>query len=434
MKYQALVKRLKESRLFKDSFWAVFGNGMGFGLMLLAGILIARFLGKDLYGEYGMVKTTMFQVAAFATFGLGYTSTRFVAKAKREDPSQICGIVHSSFLITIASSSVLAILLFIFAYPLAEFIEEPSLALAFRLLGVITILKALLTTQNGVLAGLGDFKGLARNNVISGLSLLVLCVPLTVLFSVKGSLLALALSQFINLVLNFFLLKKEKLIAWNEWQFSKLKELLRFSIPVALQELTFSLSYWLTSLILVKMTTMGELGVYSAAAQWNTVVLFVPSLLSNVILSHLSGNVSNKKHHQRTIQMALCMNLCCTLLPFLIVYFSTDFIYTLYGPSFSSLPTVLRISLFSTILSCLGNVFNNEMISQGRTWVTFFARSTRDILGVVVVYYLLLISEGIGGARQVAYAHLISGAYYLFCYILAYCMSNKKDRYTETLG
>lgn len=76
--------RLLNSKLFKDSFWAVFGNGIGNALLLLSGILIARFLGKDLYGEYGVVKTTMFYVASFATFGLGFTSTKYIAQYVNE--------------------------------------------------------------------------------------------------------------------------------------------------------------------------------------------------------------------------------------------------------------------------------------------------------------------------------------------------------------
>ena len=63
-----ITHRLRNSQLFKDSFWAVFGNGLGNFLLLMAGILIARLLGKDVYGEYGMVKTTMFHMAAFSTF------------------------------------------------------------------------------------------------------------------------------------------------------------------------------------------------------------------------------------------------------------------------------------------------------------------------------------------------------------------------------
>ena len=97
-----LIKhRLLQSKLFKDSFWAVFGNGLGNALLLLAGILIARFLGKDLYGEYGVVKTTMFYIATFATFGLGYTSTKYIAQYKEIDTSRIHKLVKDSLYITL---------------------------------------------------------------------------------------------------------------------------------------------------------------------------------------------------------------------------------------------------------------------------------------------------------------------------------------------
>lgn len=87
---------LLNSKLFRDSFWAVFGNGIGNALMLLAGILIARFLGKDLYGEYGVVKTTMFYIASFATFGLGFTSTKYIAQYMNDKKDYVRCIVKDS--------------------------------------------------------------------------------------------------------------------------------------------------------------------------------------------------------------------------------------------------------------------------------------------------------------------------------------------------
>ena len=53
-KVSLFIKQKINSKLFRDSFWAVFGNGIGNALMLLSGIIIARLLGKDLYGEYGI--------------------------------------------------------------------------------------------------------------------------------------------------------------------------------------------------------------------------------------------------------------------------------------------------------------------------------------------------------------------------------------------
>ena len=52
---KSTIHSIFKSNFFKDSSWAVFGNGIGYGLMLLSGIIIARMLGKDLYGEYGFV-------------------------------------------------------------------------------------------------------------------------------------------------------------------------------------------------------------------------------------------------------------------------------------------------------------------------------------------------------------------------------------------
>ena len=52
-------ERLKSSDLFKDSFWALAGSALGKGLSLLAGIAVARFLGKEVYGEYGTIRTCL---------------------------------------------------------------------------------------------------------------------------------------------------------------------------------------------------------------------------------------------------------------------------------------------------------------------------------------------------------------------------------------
>ncbi len=51
---QKLKTQIINSQLAKDSFWAIFGNVVGKGLSMIAMIIIARILGKNDYGEYGM--------------------------------------------------------------------------------------------------------------------------------------------------------------------------------------------------------------------------------------------------------------------------------------------------------------------------------------------------------------------------------------------
>ena len=67
---QNLINKIKESRFFRDSSWAVIGSGVSKAAAMVVGIIIARLLGVEAFGEYGMVKSTLFYIAVFSTFGL----------------------------------------------------------------------------------------------------------------------------------------------------------------------------------------------------------------------------------------------------------------------------------------------------------------------------------------------------------------------------
>lgn len=189
------IRRLQSSSFIKDSFWAVLGNGIGYLLLLISGIFIARELGKDLYGEYGIVKSTMFMAALFATFGLGDTSTRFIAQSLCTDIGNIRNIVKSSFMIVLSFSGLLCLALFLCADSLAEYLGHLQLAYSFRFLGIIIVIRAINTVGAGILGGLKKYRLLGINNIISGIVMIGLCVPLTRMYSLSGALWALMLSQ-----------------------------------------------------------------------------------------------------------------------------------------------------------------------------------------------------------------------------------------------
>ena len=206
---KTLSYSIKNNKFFKDSFWAVFGNGLGNGFLLLAGILIARFLGKELYGEYGVVKTTMFYIASFATLGLGVTSTKYIATLLNSKPIHVKNVIHDAMTITVIFSSIIAIIIFIIAPFIANLLNEEQLVLALRALSVVIIFKAITTTQIGVLAGFKEFKTIALNSLSSGLLMLVICVPLTYLWGLKGALLSLLFSQIFNSIVNYMGIKRK---------------------------------------------------------------------------------------------------------------------------------------------------------------------------------------------------------------------------------
>ena len=417
MNISDIKNRLQKSKLLKDSFWAVFGNGLGNCLLLIAGIIIARILGKDLYGEYGMVKTTMFYIASFSTLGLGFTSTKYIADSVSNAPDKLRHIIKTSLGTTFAFSMLLCILLFVFSGALANYIEEPQSAPAFRALGLIVVLRAINTISAGILAGYKSFKAIGINSVISGSVLLLFASILTYKFGLTGSFVALALSQVVNALLNFLVVVQH----YNSSVVSSVdcsvsKEMLLFTIPVAIQEFSYMVSTWGGTMILTKYASLGEVGLWSAASQWNAIILFIPHLLVNVVLSHLSGLSRNPDGHSKMLKKMLIINFVCSFLPFVVVYLFAGVISTFYGNTFVGLKAVIRVVTFSSVISCLSTVFQSSLLSKGRNWLLLFFRMIRDVLMILALWVVL--TKGVEKA-SLSYSWIYVFASLVYCVLVA---------------
>lgn len=429
MHFAEIKQRVLQSRLFKDSFWAVFGNGMGYALLLLAGIIIARLLGKDLYGVYGVVKTTMLYIAGFTTFGLGTTSTKYIAQYIKKNPEHIKSIVRVGLQITLSFSGLVAILLFIFAKPLSIFLDEPGLVNAFRILGLIVICRSMTTTESGILAGFGDFKSLARNNLIAGLYMLIASAILTYKFGLCGAYASLLTSQMLNMLLNYLTICKQLKRQQQQEKKNYLIELLSFSFPIALQESSYTICNWVGIMILTKLSTLGEVGQFTAAGQWNAIIMFIPGLLQNVILSHLSSASEDIEKHIHTTNMMLKVNLVCTIIMFSIVFLLAEWISSFYGPTFTGLQRLICIYTLITIPECCVNVLKAEFISQGKNWLMFSLRVTRDLILLLSAYLLIKSNGGENGALHYVMASMLATCLYFLMISYFYIANYRKQRH-----
>lgn len=403
-----ILERISQSNFAKDSFWAVFGNGVGNFLLLTSGIVIARYLGKDLYGEYGIVKSTMFMTALFATFGLGDTSTKYIAEHIQNDSANVRNIVTASLRIVLAFSIVLCLALFVSAQPIASYIGEPHLAASFRFLGIIIVVKAISTVCAGILGGLKKYRRLGINNITSGLLMMGLCIPLTRLYSLNGALCSLLLSQVSLSALNFFSVRCfiGKIQKTTSERFEK--QMLIFSFPFAMNEFIYAGVGWLTSLLFAKYASLGEFGMYTACQQWNAIILFMPGLLGNVILSYLSTtSVSDRGRHNILVKRMLFVNFVCTLIPLFIIIFFSTLITKYYGPTFVGMKSILEITVLGTVFTCMTRVFQSNLMSEGKKWEAFIIRSSYNCLQLIFTYIVLRLTCGNNAAMNMAILSVI---------------------------
>ena len=405
-----LKNRLMRSSLFKDSAWAVIGNGFGNVLLLVSGIIIARFLGKDLYGEYGLVKTTMFYIASFSTFGLGTT----VANSIEDGSKSLRSIIKGAVAITFSFSLFLALVLIVFANHVAIFLEEPSIVVPLRYLAVLIVVRAINTTQIGILSGYKDFKSIAKNVTISGITMLLAAIPLAYYYSLIGALIALISSQIIYCVLNQNCINHLESSAPTDTTPTRATygALLKFSFPIALQESSFMICNWGLTLLIPKMCSMGELGIYSAISQWNAIILYIPSVLSNVVLAHLSGSNKDKKAHTHTIKTMTLVNVLTSFVPFIIVILFSGLIVSCYGSTFSTMRIPLIVIVFSTIFISISNVLSSELIARSKTWQLFLCRFSRDLL-LFIGTFIIIKYFSVSGALSAAICTVVANV--LFC-------------------
>ena len=126
-------------------------------------------------------------------------------------------------------------------------------------------------------------------------------------------------------------------------------------------------------------------GLSSAAALWQSVVIFVPAMLKNVMFSYLSSS----DNHSSLINKLLLVNFLSSLLPVSIVILFSGFISSFYGVSFVGLPKVLNISAAAALFICLSEVYCYEFISRGKPWIVFIARLVRDMFILILTYIIL---------------------------------------------
>lgn len=404
-----LFYRIRKNALFQDSFWALTGNAIGKFCALIAGIVVARLLGKDIYGEYSVIRNTLFIVAVFSTLGLGYTATKFVAEYAQR--SGVSRLIEKLNRITLCTSGIIALILFVAAEKCAVLLKAPDLGPAIRLLAAIVVFNAVTTTQIGVLAGLKAFRELSVNNIFSGLVTLAATGLLTCMYDFQGALWALLIAQVFNCILNYRSVKKI-VPAFRKTEFPEkgvTKKIIGFSIPIALQESLYSLSHWGVLVLMANFSSYGQIGINAAVFQWINLLMFVPAVLRNVILAHLAGLPEHGRERRNTIKWMLGVNFLCTIIPTCLIAACSKWIVEFYGPSFSAMQTVLLIGILSTIFNSVTGVFNQEFISLGKNWTVFFIGFCREAVYVTTTYLLLVNWNGIHrGALCVSSAYTLS--------------------------
>ncbi|WP_407401844.1 oligosaccharide flippase family protein [Chryseobacterium sp.] len=399
-------------KIFSQSFWILLGNVISKFILLIATILMTRFLGKEEYGQFGIIKSTILMFAMFAGLELGMTATKYISQYRLSDKRKVEKIVGVSNLFAILISVLVSVLVFIYAKEIATQINAPKLFTEIRISSFILFFSSLNGIQNGILAGIEKFKELSINNAIAGILSSIALVIAAKFFGLDAVVIAFGANFVLLFVLNFITLKKYfysefKIKIFNKNNFEETSVLWKFSLPAILAGLMVGPVTWYCNYLLVNQPNgYGQMANFDIANQWRNTILFIPAALAQIALPMLAASVGNRDEYKIIFNKNLKINTIIGFSLVLICLIASPFIVYFYGSNYNDALIPLIIMFFTTGFITVNNVIGQAIASQGKMWIGFYVNLIWAVI-LIVCSYIFVVKYNYG-AVGISLAYLIS--------------------------
>jgi len=417
---EQLYKRLKTSdianRMMSGAFWSFTGTALGKFFVFLTGIICARILGKEQFGELGMVRSTIGMFIIVGAGGIGVTATRFISLYRKDQQAHAASIYKLStrFSTTLGMLTTL-VLLFSAGFLAKDILESSKLAFPLTIGCMVLFLSILNSSESGTLAGFEDFRAIAINTLIGSIVESVGMIIGAYFFQIEG-----AIGGFGLGVLALYLANKHSALKdlrksgingkgqpvfKEDW-----KLIYQYCIPATLSALTVTPVFWFIRSMLVRVNGYGELGIFEAADQWKVILLFIPGAICQIVLPIMSS-ITDKRTFRRTLMGNLALIGGISAVLAVSSWLLAAFIMPLYGKTFTNTMPLILLAI-STIPTALAQILEMTLYSRDKMWTCFTFNILWGVTAIVLSYIFLQQHHGASG---LALAILIAYCMKMLC-------------------
>jgi len=396
-------------RLAFSISWALIGSVFSRSLVMGANILFGRILGADQLGELGIILNTVTVFCTIASSGISQGITKYIAELRSTNPKNIIGYINTGLILEIGLGLAGVGVLFAFSPLISKSLSTTTNITAELVLFAFTILFiSINNVQIAALSGFEKFDSIALINGIRGILILALGVIGSLVYQVKGTLIGLELAEMITMLISFVLLNKfihfsQSYTETSHLMKEPLQKLVKFGVPSMLGSVVTMAAFWYCSLLLVRYSDYGSMGIFNAADKWKQILVFIPAAVSPTILPILSSLSLNKENYRKVYRANIFLNMGIILFPTLIMVIFSKFAMGLYGKEFTQGNRILVLLCLASIFSVLNNVIGQSLISLG----AINTRTVLDIFLSILVVGCGLLFIPSNGAEGLALAYLI---------------------------
>ena len=412
--YQRIEASPLGYRLAKGAFWSLAGSLISRGLGLLSAILVGRMLGKQEYGELGIIQNTIGMFGTLAGFGMGLTANKYVAEFKRTDPVRAGRVIALASATAWISSGIMAVVLVACGpWLAAKTLAAPQLSGLIQIGALLLLASGVNGAQTGALSGFEAFKRIAHINLISG----ILTFPLMVIgawkWGVTGAVWGLIGSQLANCILCFFAVRVEaaryQISLRYAGCFSDLGLFWRFSLPAVLGGVLNCVVTWgAGALVVNQIGGYGDMGIYNAALR----VKMLPEAFLGMLMAPMLPILSESfgKGDMSTFRRTLLFNFVLATLiivPVSLVQAAAPTLTMLpFGAEYQGRLEIVQWLMLHAVLYALVFPMSTILISMGEMWFSWLVNFQFALLFAGVAWLLVprYGAAGYAAATVIAYA------------------------------
>ena len=390
----------KKKKALKNIAWAICGKVFSLISVLVVGIIVARYLGKEQYGimNYVISIVAIFQV--FADFGLDLIQVREESK----NPHLRDKIIGTVFFLKLFFATLTLLAIFITVW---FFIEDASVQGYIMIYALSIILNTTWVSRN-------HFTSIVWNEYVVKTEISRNLIGM--LIKVGMVLLHLPLFWFIcSLLFDSLLLATGYIVSYvkkidtiRKWSFDKTLAIymIKQAFPLLLSGAAIIVYNRIDQVMVADMIDNSHLGVYSVAIRFTELLVFVPTIIAQTISPMLvekrKEDMARYEECSRifvnvTVSLSIILAVATSLLSYPIVYIT-------FGQTYIGAASILSILAFKVIGDALSQTSGQLMIIEG---IQKYA-PVRNIIGCVTCIILNLILIKHYGIHGAAYTALIT--------------------------
>lgn len=411
MKFPAIKGFDEEAfnKYLKNTGWVMFGKV----LSLLVGLIIARYLGPNLFGDLSFALSLVAILAAVGALGLD----TFIIREIIQEPARRDEILGTSLWLRLAVNALLipiAVCIYLVSHSLSSSPGE-SLTLMVGLLAFASFFKSFNVIDSFFQSQVQSKYIVQVQNICLFISASVKIALVYFGYPLIYIVWALVFDGFI-LAAGLLIVYQRKNYSIFAWRFNgiRAKALLKKSSPLILSAVMVSI-YMKIDVVMLKSVGSRAVGIYSAAQTVSEAWYFIPiAIVTSVFPALINARKTDVARYQKRLKNLYDLLVYISLPIAIFISFTANYIVEIiYSNKFEGAGPMLSIHIWSGIFVFLGVASGQYLIAEGYTKISFYRTAAGAVINVLLNIWLIPKYAGIGASIATLVAYFASTFYIL---------------------